>query len=105
MPVNKLYRVIFMYRCYNVKRFFRLLMIDLVVFSLCGIFFFIGKVLLSSAQDDGVFLPVVVPVPRRMLGREDRSGWWVGEHLHRGRGKSDREFLNGRPGKGKKIEM
>jgi hypothetical protein len=49
--------------------------------------------------------PVVVPVPRRMLGREDRSGWWVGEHLHRGRGKSDREFLNGRPGKGKKIEM
>lgn len=51
-----------MYRCYNVKRFFHLLMIDAIVFSICGFFFFIGKIFLSSAQDNekGIFLPVIM---------------------------------------------
>ncbi|MDE6789578.1 MAG: polysaccharide deacetylase family protein [Ruminococcus sp.] len=51
-----------MYRCYNVKRFLNLLMIDAIIFSICSVFFFIGKIFLSSAQDneDAVFLPVIM---------------------------------------------
>jgi hypothetical protein len=38
--------------------------------------------------------------------QEDRRGWWVGECLHRGKGMGwDREFLEGRPAKGKTFEM
>jgi hypothetical protein len=41
-----------------------------------------------------------------MPGWEGRSGW-VGEHPHRvrGEGKWDREFPEGRPGKGITFEM
>ncbi len=51
-----------MYKCYNVKKFIKLLMIDTVIFSVCSIFFFIGKMIFSSAQDEnnGVFLPVIM---------------------------------------------
>lgn len=51
-----------MYRCYNIKRFLNLLMIDAIIFSVCSVFFFIGKMFFSSAQDkeDAVFLPVIM---------------------------------------------
>jgi hypothetical protein len=40
-----------------------------------------------------------------MPGWEDRSGW-VGEHLHRGRGRGgDRRVPKGRPVKEKTLEM
>lgn len=51
-----------MYRCYNLKRFLNLLFLDAVIISICSVFFFLGKNLLSSAgnKDDSVFLPVIM---------------------------------------------
>ncbi|MCM1132680.1 MAG: polysaccharide deacetylase family protein [Ruminococcus flavefaciens] len=51
-----------MYKCYNIKRFLNLLIIDAVIFSICSVFFFVGKIFLSSAQDNenAVFLPVIM---------------------------------------------
>lgn len=51
-----------MYKCYTMKRFLNLVMIDAVIFSICFIFFFLGKTFLSSAQDKEkpVFLPVIM---------------------------------------------
>ncbi|MDE6518878.1 MAG: polysaccharide deacetylase family protein [Ruminococcus sp.] len=51
-----------MYKCYTMKRFIRLVMTDAVIFSICLIFFFLGKTLLSSAKDKEkpVFLPVIM---------------------------------------------
>lgn len=51
-----------MYRCYNLKRFLRLLFLDAVIISICSVFFFLGKSLFSSAgnKDESVFLPVIM---------------------------------------------
>lgn len=51
-----------MYKCYTMKRFLNLVMTDAVIFSICFIFFFLGKTFLSSAQDkeNPVFLPVIM---------------------------------------------
>lgn len=51
-----------MYKCYTMKRFLNLVMIDAVIFSICYVFFFLGKTFLSSAQDKekAVFLPVIM---------------------------------------------
>ncbi|MCM1507105.1 MAG: polysaccharide deacetylase family protein [Ruminococcus flavefaciens] len=53
-----------MYECRSAKRFFSLILLDIFVFSLCAVFFFIGKSLfLSSAGEDtqdSVFLPVIM---------------------------------------------
>lgn len=53
-----------MYECYNAKRFFKLLMLDIIIFSICFIFFFIGKIIVFSAEtadsDDRIFLPVIM---------------------------------------------
>ncbi|MDE7363887.1 MAG: polysaccharide deacetylase family protein [Ruminococcus sp.] len=51
-----------MYKCYTMKRFLNLVIVDAVIFSICFIFFFLGKTFLSSAQDKEkpVFLPVIM---------------------------------------------
>ena len=53
-----------MYECYSAKRFFRLLMLDAIIFSICFIFFFIGKNIAFSAEDksgdEKIFLPVIM---------------------------------------------
>ncbi|MDE5556816.1 MAG: polysaccharide deacetylase family protein [Ruminococcus sp.] len=53
-----------MYECRSAKRFFGLLILDAIVFSLCAIFFFIGKSLFISSADEkkenSVFLPVIM---------------------------------------------
>lgn len=53
-----------MYECRSAKRFFGLLFVDIFVFSLCAVFFFIGKNLfLSSAgenKEDSIFMPVIM---------------------------------------------
>lgn len=37
-----------MYECCNVKRFLRLLLLDAIIFGLCLIFFFIGRLIVFS---------------------------------------------------------
>lgn len=53
-----------MYECYNAKRFFKLLMLDAIIFSICFVFFFIGKSIAFSAEnketDEKIFLPVIM---------------------------------------------
>lgn len=53
-----------MYECRSAKRFFGLLVLDAVVFSLCAVFFFIGKSLFVSSADTenekSVFMPVIM---------------------------------------------
>lgn len=53
-----------MYECYTAKRFFRLIMLDIIIFSICFIFFFIGKGIAFSAddksRDEKVFLPIIM---------------------------------------------
>lgn len=53
-----------MYKCYSPKRFMELLFIDMIVFAVCAIFFFIGKAVFSSSadsySDEPVFLPVIM---------------------------------------------
>jgi hypothetical protein len=47
-----------------------------------------------------------MPQCRGMPGWKGRTGRWVGEHRHRGRGRGwDRSLLKGRPEKGKIFEM
>lgn len=53
-----------MYECHSLKRFFKLILLDMLVFSLCAFFFFIGKsFFISSAEkspEKPVFLPVIM---------------------------------------------
>lgn len=50
-----------MYRCYNPKRFFRLLVLDAAAVVLMMVFSHIGKLVFSAeVPQDGVFLPVVM---------------------------------------------
>lgn len=52
-----------MYRCYSVKRFFRLLMIDAVIFTIIYCFTGISRHLIFSSADygeDKIFLPVIM---------------------------------------------
>lgn len=53
-----------MYECRSAKRFFGLLVLDAVVFSLCAMFFFIGKSFFISSADEekenSVFMPVIM---------------------------------------------
>lgn len=53
-----------MYECHSAKRFFGLILMDIFVFSLCAVFFFIGKSLFSSSADidseNSVFMPVIM---------------------------------------------
>lgn len=51
-----------MYRCYNPKRFIELLFIDMIVFAVCAIFFFIGKAVFSSSADNYSDKPIFLPV-------------------------------------------
>lgn len=52
-----------MYRCYNIKKFFRLLLLDVIIFTI--IFLFAGisrRFIFSSAEynDEKIFLPVIM---------------------------------------------
>lgn len=53
-----------MYECYTAKRFLRLLMLDVIIFSMFLTFFFIGKNIVFSAEDkkidEKIFLPVIM---------------------------------------------
>lgn len=52
-----------MYGCCNVRRFFRLLALDAFIITICAIFFFVGKALMSSAgsaEEAPVKLPVIM---------------------------------------------
>jgi len=54
-----------MYECCSAKRFFRLVMLDIVIFSIGFVLFFIGKTIVFSADydsdsSDGIFLPVIM---------------------------------------------
>lgn len=53
-----------MYECRSAKHFFGLILLDILVFSICSVFFFTGKKLLSSSADvnseKSVFLPVIM---------------------------------------------
>ncbi|MBE6851072.1 MAG: polysaccharide deacetylase family protein [Ruminococcus sp.] len=50
-----------MYRCYNPKRFLRLLLVDVVAIAFLMVFLQLGKLVFSAdAPKDGVFLPVVM---------------------------------------------
>lgn len=51
-----------MYECCNVKRFFRLLILDAIIFGMCLIFFYIGKTIVFSAaeEDGGVPMPAIM---------------------------------------------
>ena len=53
-----------MYECRNAKHFFGLILLDILVFSICSAFFFIGKNLFNSSADvnseKSVFLPVIM---------------------------------------------
>ncbi|MCM1314510.1 MAG: polysaccharide deacetylase family protein [Muribaculaceae bacterium] len=53
-----------MYECRSAKRFFSLLILDAVVFSLCALFFFIGRSLFSSSagmeKEKSIFLPIIM---------------------------------------------
>lgn len=52
-----------MYRCYNLKRFFRLLLLDAVIFSICCCFALIGKSILYASgkkMEERIFLPVIM---------------------------------------------
>ncbi|MDE6500626.1 MAG: polysaccharide deacetylase family protein [Ruminococcus sp.] len=53
-----------MYECRSAKRFFGLILMDIFVFSLCAVFFFIGKSLFMSSagedSDSSVFMPVIM---------------------------------------------
>ncbi|MDE6035572.1 MAG: polysaccharide deacetylase family protein [Ruminococcus sp.] len=53
-----------MYECRSAKRFFGLLLIDAVVFTVCALFFFVGRNFFSSSADsgteEGIFLPVIM---------------------------------------------
>lgn len=51
-----------MYKCYSPKRFFELLFIDMIVFAVCAIFFFIGKAIFCSSADNYSDKPVFLPV-------------------------------------------
>lgn len=53
----------YMYRCYNIKKFFRLLLLDVIIFTI--IFLFAGisrRFIFSSAEynDQKIFLPVIM---------------------------------------------
>lgn len=53
-----------MYECRSAKRFFGLILTDIFVFSLCAVFFFIGKSLFRSSagvnSENAVFMPVIM---------------------------------------------
>ncbi len=53
-----------MYECYNARRFIRLVMLDIIIFSICFVFIFIGKNIIFSAADtdaeEDIFLPVIM---------------------------------------------
>ncbi len=53
-----------MYECRSAKHFFGLILLDIFIFSICSVFFFIGKNLISSSADvnkeKSVFLPVIM---------------------------------------------
>lgn len=51
-----------MYKCYNIKKLVNLLITDVIIFSIFAVFFFMGKVFLSFANDKekAVFLPVIM---------------------------------------------
>ncbi|MGN0579790.1 MAG: polysaccharide deacetylase family protein [Ruminococcus sp.] len=50
-----------MYECCNVKRFFRLLLLDAVILGICLIFFCIGKAIVFSAEDEErIFMPAIM---------------------------------------------
>lgn len=53
-----------MYECCSAKRFFRLILLDAIIFALCAAFLFIGKNIVFSAQQNdnegSVFLPVII---------------------------------------------
>ncbi|MDE6797509.1 MAG: polysaccharide deacetylase family protein [Ruminococcus sp.] len=53
-----------MYECRSAKRFFGLLLLDAVVFSVCAVFFFVGRSFFSSSADsvreEDIFLPVIM---------------------------------------------
>lgn len=48
-----------MYRCCNIRNFLRLLIIDAVVFAVCGLLIIAGKAMLTKA-DEPVRLPVIM---------------------------------------------
>ncbi|MCI1269725.1 MAG: polysaccharide deacetylase family protein [Ruminococcus sp.] len=52
-----------MYKCYNTKRFLRLLMLDAIIFGMLFAFFGIGRQLLFSSAEsekERIFLPVIM---------------------------------------------
>lgn len=52
-----------MYRCCNVRRFFRLLALDSIIFTICAAVFCIGRLILTHAEgheDTPVRLPVIM---------------------------------------------
>ncbi len=53
-----------MYECCNVRRFLEFLFIDVIIFIVCVIFFFVGRLLIfssaDSSDDEPVFLPVIM---------------------------------------------
>ena len=53
-----------MHECCSAKRFFKLLMLDVIIFSICLVFFFIGKTIVFSAEnssgEERIFLPVIM---------------------------------------------
>ncbi len=51
-----------MYECRNAKHFFGLILLDILVFSICSAFFFIGKNLFISSADVNSEKPVFLPV-------------------------------------------
>lgn len=43
-----------MYECYNIRSFLRLLLLDIIIFSICIVFFFIMKFLVFPETADYV---------------------------------------------------
>lgn len=57
--------MIIMYECCSAKRFLRLVMLDMIIFSIIFVLFFIGKAIVYSAagrdnDEDKIFLPVIM---------------------------------------------
>lgn len=50
-----------MYKCFDMKNFIRLLMLDALIFGVCAAFFLVGKAMLSSAENKEE-LPIRLPV-------------------------------------------
>ncbi|MBQ9898249.1 MAG: polysaccharide deacetylase family protein [Ruminococcus sp.] len=62
-----------MYECCNFRRFVRLLILDAVIFSLCAVFFLIGRSMIGSAEENAA-KPVPLPVIMYHSVREGQPG-------------------------------